>query len=320
MTKKVAPTPKDVVVQGNRFNLARYDLTAIQKKLVGMVYSKVRQEDDDLHEYEFDRRDIAKLLRREADDNYAWLKSECKRLLKQVAELPNPEDPNGWILSTFFSTIEYTPKTGAVRFQPAPKMKPYFLNLQREYTLIPLPYFMAIGGKYALRLLDLVMQWWTLIERKGTHTFEIELDELKTAWKLPKTFHEPKYLRSRLMVPAILELNAARLGFTIEAVMDRDGVRGSARCFHFTVTRLKEADPIPVDPPTVEDETVKSLSPDRRVLFDAILKEIQAEGELIPKAGYSSDFMLQLAQKAEALERLKKRHPVKKARKSGGSK
>jgi len=312
MTKKVAPTPKDVVAQDNRMNLARYDLSPVQKKLVAMVYSKVRLEDDDFHEYEFHRKDVARLLHRENDNDFEWLKPELKRLQKQLAELPNEEDPTGWISSVFFPTISYSPKTGMIGFQLAPKMKPYFLKLQREYTLVPLPYVMGLSGKYAIRLLELVMQWWAVIERTKKHTISVEVEDLRQAWGLGTKYREMRDFKKTVVDRAVLELNAARYGFQVEALMVRDGHRGSASRFDFTVIRLKKDDPVPVDPSTPEDETVEGLSAERRVWYEKILREVQAEGDLLPLAGYSSEFIRNNAQQVEALKRLRELHPLRK--------
>ena len=293
-------------------NMARYDLSPVQKKLVAMVYSKVRLEDDDFQEYEFHRKDVARLLHRENDNDFVWMKPEFKRLLKQTAELPNEEDPAGWILSTFFTTIRYTPKTGLIHFQLAPKMKPYFLKLQREYTLVPLPYVMGLSGKYAIRLLELVMQWWSVVERAGKHTISVEVEDLRQAWGLGTKYREMRDFKKTVVDRAVLELNAARYGFQVEALMVRDGHRGSASRFDFTVIRLKKDDPVPVDPSTPEDETVEGLSAERRVWYEKILREVQAEGDLLPLAGYSSEFIRNNAQQVEALKRLRELHPLRK--------
>jgi len=311
MTKKVAPTPKDIVAQSNKLTMARYNLSAVQKKLVAMVFAKVRMEDEDFQEYEFKRQDVAELLGRESEHGYAWLKADCTKLLKQVAQLPNPEDPNGWILSTFFSTITYTESGKSVRFQPSPKMKPYFLKLQSEYTLLPLPYVMSLSGKYALRLLELVMQWWTIINAKGSFIIPVEVDELRAAWGVGKRYKDNRQLKQAVVNRAVLEVNAARLGFRIEVKTDRSGNRGAASKFDFKVTRLRKDDPVPVDPVTEDDETVEGLSAERRTLYEKILKEVRAEGDLFPLAGYSSEFMRDQAQQAEALKRLAERFPLK---------
>ena len=311
MTKKVAPTPKDVVAQDNRMTLARYDLNPVQKKLVAMVYAKVRLEDDDFHEYEFHRKDVARLLHRENDENFTWLKAECKRLQKQTAELPNEEDPTGWILSVFFPTIRYSPKTGLIRFQLAPLMKPYFLKLQREYTLVPLPYVMGLSGKYAIRLLELVMQWWSVIDRAGKHVIPVQVEDLRQAWGVGAKYQDMRNFKRTVVDRAVLELNAARYGFQVEAEMIRDGHRGAASRFDFVVTRLKKDDPIPVDPVTPEDETVEGLTAERRAWYEEILRGVQAEGDLLPLAGYSSEFIQNNAQQFEALKRLRELHPLK---------
>ena len=311
MTKKVAPAPKDVVAQDNRMNLARYDLTPVQKKLVAMVYAKVRLEDDDFHEYEFHRKDIARLLHRENDNGFEWLKPELKRLQRQLADLPNEADPTGYISSVFFPTISYSPQTGLVGFQLAPKMKPYFLKLQREYTLVPLPYVMGLSGKYAIRLLELVMQWWVVIERAGKHTISVEVEELRQAWGVGDKYKDMRNFKRTVVDRAVLELNAARYGFQVESLMVRDGHRGAASRFDFTVIRLKKDDPVPVDPGTPEDETVEGLSAERRAWYEEILKEIHGQPSLLPQAGYSSEFIRNNAEQVEALKRLRELHPLK---------
>jgi len=303
MKLKVKPASSDAVVQANKVNLARHDLTSVQKKLVALVYSKVRIEDDDFHEYEFQRQDVARALNREKDNDYGWLKDECKKLLKQVMAVPNPADPDGWTLSVFFTDITYSPKSGTVAFRLAPKLKPYFLKLKGEYTIIPLPAVMRLSGKYALRLLDIVMQWWSLIEMKGKHSIVLSLDDLRVAFELIDKYRQVGEFRRVVIDRAVLELNAADLGFRVEAETDMIGRR--ARGFILHVSRQRYDDLKPVDKPTEDELTVEKLNPIERGLFESLLAEIKINGALLPLAGYATPFMREQAQIAEALQKLK---------------
>lgn len=313
MLKKAKPAQSDALVQSNKVNLARHDLSSIQKKLVALVYAKVRLEDNEFHDYEFYRQDIARAFHREADGNYDWLKDECKKILKQVIAIPNPLDPEGWTLSVFFTDITYSPKAGTVVFHLAPKLKPYFLQLKAQYTVIPLSAIMRLSGKYALRILDIIMQWGSLIEAKGEYSISLPIEELRTAWGLDDKYRTARAFRQLVIDKAIIELNAADLGFRVEAETDMVGKR--ARGFILHVTRQRREDPKPIEKPTEDELAVENLDANDRAIFDRLLAEIKANGELFPLAGYSTPFMREQAQIAEALCQLqttKKSRPRKK--------
>ena len=129
------------------------------------------------------------------------------------------------------------------------------------------------------------------------------MNDLRTAFGLEHKYKSVGEFRRVVIDGAILELNAADLGFRVEADTDMIGRR--ARGFILHVSLQKAGELKQADRPTKDEEEDDDYIEAHQEAFDVILKELKADGELFPLAGYSSVFMRELAQRAEALKRLK---------------
>ena len=115
------------------------------------------------------------------------LKPACKRLFDAIVEF-NDED-GGFALYPLFRKLEYIPHKGLyLRFEDA--LRPYILDLlqSKGYTRINVEYLFNLSSLYAMRLLELLLQYQNikpcreLMEIRRTLTVE----ELRFALNVPE--------------------------------------------------------------------------------------------------------------------------------------
>ena len=115
------------------------------------------------------------------------LKKACEKLFDAIVEL-NYAD-GGFKLMHMFDELEYKPKEG-LYLQFSRKMRPYILDLfqSRGYTRINVEYLFKLSSPYAVRLLELLLQYQNIKHFKEA----MEINRLMTIEELRFTLNVPK--------------------------------------------------------------------------------------------------------------------------------
>lgn len=159
------------VFKSNDLVNARYRLTPIELKIVLYVVSHVESTDTDfwtytlrLSELGFDHKDV---------------KRAARSLITKVFEI---EKPDGWLLSSWFSSIQYHGSSGTLSVQFDPKLKPYLLQLREQFTAYNLSSVLPMRSAYAIRLYELLKQYESIGHRV------IDVGEFRSLLKIPDSY------------------------------------------------------------------------------------------------------------------------------------
>lgn len=195
--------PRDLeVVKANQLiQKSRFDLTLQQQKIVLYLISKIRLEDEDFQLYEFDIKEFSKVCGF-TGNNYALLKDSIKAIADKSlwVKLDNGKETLlRWIEKPY---IDYN--KGIVQIKLDRDMKPYLLQLKKDFTKYELLWILAFSCKYSIRLYELVssIQYKDLQEFKRIYS----LEELKTLLGA-ETYKTYKDFRVRALQPAVDEIN-----------------------------------------------------------------------------------------------------------------
>ncbi len=282
MKKLAHPNTRDIVVQANTLVKSIYSLPALEKKLVMLAYSKIKKGDTELPDYTFDRTEVARILGREKDGNYEWLKSLCESVGKRPLTLPKPE--GGWIVTNWL-TAEYKPRTGEIVFTCQAKLRDYFLDLKNQFTIVPLELALRLTGKYSIRILELVLQWQGTA-RNGRWVTELEIAELREMFMLNDSYKTTKEFKRNVIDRAVEEINLSDIGLTSNSEpVSRGrfivGFKLTTQLYQIGVARATL-------PPTADDLEIDDLSTEDKTRYLLILADLKRDGELIPLAGYET--------------------------------
>jgi plasmid replication initiation protein len=183
---------------------SRYELSKTQQNVIAFISTQVKPWDDDFTWYEFNISDFCRLF--QIDDDSGGNYTALKKAIKDIA------DKSVWVkldngkqkLLRFIDEPEIAPRSGVVRIKLHQLMKPFYLNLQQNYTQYELGWTVKFKSKYSLRLYELIksIHYNELVAYE--RIFDIEDLKMKMGAELYK---EWKHFRERALEPAIEEIN-----------------------------------------------------------------------------------------------------------------
>lgn len=139
----------------------------------------------------------------------AELKPACEKLFDAIVEL-NYAD-GGFKLMHMFDELEYKPRDG-LYIQFSYKMRPYILDLfqARGYTRINIKYLFSLSSPYAVRLLELMLQYQNIKQFKDRQEIKRKfmLEDLRFVLNVPEGAYGDRVdnFRSRVLDVAIREI------------------------------------------------------------------------------------------------------------------
>ena len=177
------------IFKANQLVNARYKLNAIELKLMLYTVSKIKPDDMDFWTHE--------LKVKELDFTHKDIKAAARSLVSRVFEVKTPD---GWLLMSWLSSVEYNGKSGTLSMTFDPKLKPYLLQLKEQFTAYDLSAVLPMRSAYTIRLYELLIQYQAIGKR------EFALDELRDLLQVPKSYRFPD-LRRQIFEPAMEDIN-----------------------------------------------------------------------------------------------------------------
>ena len=208
--REVSYDERNKVVVHNDFIKAIYpaNITATDLKLMRFVISQCRKNDTSFYEYSFSVSDIADRFHIDADNMYS---AAHKMVLRLFACNLQIGDEKKYELIHIFSKVKYN--SGIFTMQLGKDMKSLCLQLQRNFTSIPLLPVLAMKNKRSIRIFELIYE-----KLKGNLPYAdvvvsvyISLNELReiTETESSKSYEHMSYFRRRIIDPAVEEIEQA---------------------------------------------------------------------------------------------------------------
>ncbi|MEA3314859.1 MAG: replication initiation protein [Campylobacterota bacterium] len=189
---------KEIVNKSNLLISSRYKLSATQSKIILKVVSMINNKIDT--EFEYYQLPLTTFDFLTNNKNHNRLKEECSKLNKIGLEI---DRGNGDILYThWFSSIEYKRSQNIIECSIDPKLKPYLLQLQKEFKYYELYYITNMNSGYSIRIYEMLKQYQGIGKRKFL------LTEMHDILQTPMTFKkEYSNFRVRVLEMAEKEIN-----------------------------------------------------------------------------------------------------------------
>ena len=193
---------KSLVIQSNRLIEARYRLSIEEQKIVKILISQIKKDDEDFKSYEFRIKELAEFLGMEHTNTYGVLRNVTRRLMTRVLEFYNPET-RSLLQASWLSSAEYREGQGTVSLCFDPKLKPLLLQLKSYFTRYELEQIMQFRGQYTIRFFEFRKSF---LGRKKTEV-NFTLKELRDVLSLKKDEYDQFFdFKRRVLEPARLEL------------------------------------------------------------------------------------------------------------------
>lgn len=194
-----SPLDTSLVVKSNKLIEARFSLGVIEQKVVLAFIAMVNSSDANFQEYEMDVRSICSIMGVKGENYYPVIKEMTKSIRDKGFTI---KEDDGDLQIGWFSSIKYHDKRGKVSVSFDPKLKPYLLDLKKDYTKYRLYNAIVLKGSYSIRFYELLKQYEFLGARS------IDVEKLKEILRIPASKYT-KYnsFKFKVINKAIAEIN-----------------------------------------------------------------------------------------------------------------
>lgn len=187
-----------IAVQDYSLVNSKFKLNPAEIKFVLLAISKIDSvnQSDFKEEYIIPIPEISTAF--QTQQNHVQLRTFAKKLMSKPLEI---ELHNGnWAIFNFFSKVEYI--GGAFKVRIDGDLKPYLLELKKNFVQTDLKYIMHMTSQYAVRLYQLLKQHQKLGGR------EFILAELQDTLQVPKSYTKKySHFKEKVIDIAIAQIN-----------------------------------------------------------------------------------------------------------------
>lgn len=198
------------VTKSNRLIEANYKLGAIEQKIILCLASNIQPSDSDFKTYTLPIKEFADLIGVKSQHKYSDLKKITKELMQKVFEVRIDKKV---IQVAWLSYVAYNETEGSIDIRFDPFLRPYLLELKREFTSYKLENVVQLKSTYAIRIYELLKQYEKIQER--TFLFK-DLRKLLGAEDIYPAYGN---FKQRVLMPAQKELkNKTDISFKLEEI------------------------------------------------------------------------------------------------------
>jgi plasmid replication initiation protein len=147
----------EFIVLHNNLIEARYRLTLQEKRIVLWLSSQVTTFDEDFKEHILTIKDFSELTNTKGENLYTRLQSITRRLMQRIITI-RPIGEKRLIQVAWLGAADYKIDKGIISLSFHPHLKPFFLQLKRDFTKINISEIMGLQSIYSIRIYELLKQ------------------------------------------------------------------------------------------------------------------------------------------------------------------
>lgn len=165
-------------------NRARYSLSEDGIKLVSMLIAMIHKDDETFQEYHIKVSEFSKLKGSSSKNDYDSVHKIIKELLSCPIQIGN-------LQANFIASGEYKEGTATAVFEISQKLKPYLLELKKDFLEYNINDILSLKSSYVIRLYELMAQEWNQYihynKNAKSFTFDLDVDEMRNLFEIPKS-------------------------------------------------------------------------------------------------------------------------------------
>jgi plasmid replication initiation protein len=190
-----------VIRKHNKIIESKYaSLTEREKKLLALVISQIKNDDESFNTYAIPAHEIRKALDLDSDRIYEQLKEIALKLKKRTVLIEDLKDKS-WEIFSYVDKALY--KNGVLHIRLHSDLAPYLLNLYKDYTPLQLGIILSLKGTYTLTLYEWLKKWSNIGER----TISVFEMREKLGVHDIKSYDNFAEFKRRILEPAIKDIN-----------------------------------------------------------------------------------------------------------------
>lgn len=184
---------------------ARYRLSELGIKVVSVLISMIRVNDEDFHQYTLKISDFKELIGSSSKNTYDYTHRLIKELLSKTLKIE--DEQFAWI-----SYGKYTEGENFVTFEISRHLKPYLLALQGDFLEYNIKNILPLKSTYIIRFYELLKSKWSEYEyyhnQAKSFTFELKIDWLREHFEIPVSYQYSSHVKKRIIDKAQKDFKA----------------------------------------------------------------------------------------------------------------
>lgn len=189
---------------------ANYKLGVVEQKIILCLASNIQPTDSDFKTYNLPIKEFNKLLGLKGSPKYTELRQITKEMMQKVFEVRINKKV---IQVAWLSYVAYNESEGTIDIRFDPFLRPYLLELKKNFTSYKLENVVKLKSTYAIRIYELLKQYEKIQER----TFLVT--DLRKMLGSEEVYPAYGNFKQRVLVPAQKELKKKTdISFEIEEI------------------------------------------------------------------------------------------------------
>jgi len=192
------------LVLANQLVKGRYQLTKEEQNFIYLMVSQINKDDTKFTEYQIHIKELenAELTQKQ----YGRYREFAKSLLSKVITI---EDEKEILTANWFSSLKYIKGTGIIKAKISDDLKPYLLQLKKEFVQAKLPTLLQFNSKYSSRLFLLLKSDFDRQRKHKQNLFVVyDIEDLNKNFELPKSYATYyRNFKEKFLLKALEEIN-----------------------------------------------------------------------------------------------------------------
>lgn len=215
-----------IVKKHNAVIEASYNLTRLEQCCLLFCLTQIEVNDADLRDsYMISAKDFSEMFGIAKNRSYLELRNIAKLLFSRSVII-NKEKSR--LETRWVSAVEYVEGEGAIEITLSQKIKPYLLQLKREFTSYDIRNIAGFDSKYSIRIYEMIVQW----QHSDRNQVDISIVELRDRLQLDGKYTQVNDLRVRVIEPAVEDINK-HSNITVDFELKKKGRKFVSVLFSF---------------------------------------------------------------------------------------
>ena len=210
------------VVESNKIIEAYMDLNSEAQKILYTTIAMIGQDDKNFFGYTFKVADLKKFFEIKSNRFHEHVKEAIIKLMQCVVVVVSED---GEKIEPYHVVKKATYDHGELYIKLDEEIADFFLQLKKNFTKIPLNYFLELSSSKSMRMLNLIMSKWNIATGYMStnkrilykHSFDISVNTIRHMffYGVKTSTTDFKNIKAKLLIPTIKDLNEKSI-FKIE--------------------------------------------------------------------------------------------------------
>ena len=159
-------------------------MSEVEIKIVSTLISMIKTDDTEFHQYLIDIKELQKLTNTNTNDREYYI-NIAKSLMSKPFAIENK-------VFNWVTYAEHEENSSILKFEIHRNLKPYLLELQKNFTQYNIKNILLLKSSYVIRLYEYIIskfaEYMNYNPNSKSFTFELEIDELRELFEIPVSY------------------------------------------------------------------------------------------------------------------------------------